>query len=177
MDFRTKITNPPTWSLQDMMRQMPIKVYQHADFLGMFQLEAPDRSTSFLTCFDTCTEDLSLAHYYAIEAPRHCPVRQAFEVGDITWLDFWAHKGWLLRIEVPRAADCSSKYIAFSDLDALTLKFFKKYGSTGPLLLMLKQIKSRIKIAKLKGQDAMVEERDLHNFLTIHGHRLKDKAA
>lgn len=177
MDYRARSEKPPVWSEQEFQRQMLVDLYREADCLGMFQLDAPDQSTSFITCFDACTEDLSIAYYYAIEAPRSCPVRQAFEVGKISWMEFWSHKDWLLRIDAPSTGDCASRYITFEDIDSSTIRFFQNYGNNGPFLLMIKQLKSGITLAKFDGGDAMEEERDLHNFLSVHGHRLRDSAA
>jgi hypothetical protein len=178
MDYRGRNKIPPKWPGADFDRQMQVQIYQQADSLGMFQLDAPDHSTGFLTCFAFCSEDLSQSQFYAIEAPRGCPMRQAFEIGKISWMEFWSHKGWLLRLDVPgHSGDVASNYITMDDLDDLTIQYFKYYGHEGPLLLMAAQLKARIDIAKFEGKDAMEEERDYRQFMAINGHRLPDVTA
>ena len=102
----------------------------------------------------------------------------AFEVGKISWMDFWAHKKWLLRLDIPtKGGDVPSTYITLDDVDDLTLRYFKRYGLKSPLLLMLEQFQARLKIAQILGEDAMEDEREYLEFMARHGHRLSTRAA
>jgi len=181
MNFRKKYGDAPTWPAADFDRQMQRKIYHRAEGLGMFQLDAYDHSTglmtSFLTCFSDYSEDTSVSQYYAIEAPRGCPAREAFEVGNISWMDYWSHKGWLLRLHIPiKGGDVSSTYITMDDVNDNTIGHFKHHGTSGPLLLMREMFESRLNMARLKGEDGMEEERDYLEFLTRHRHRLPKAA-
>lgn len=51
--------------------------------------------------FSKLKEDNGLVTYYGIEAPRNCPMREAFEWGEIEWEDFWTHKDVLYEITMP----------------------------------------------------------------------------
>jgi hypothetical protein len=41
----------------------------------------------------------SLVHAYLVEAPRVCPKRLSFEIGEISGRDFWYSQLWIIRVD------------------------------------------------------------------------------
>jgi hypothetical protein len=178
MDFRTRYKSAPKWTEGEFDRQLPIKIYQKADGLGIFQLNAPDRSTSFLVCFGSYCEATNQCTYFAIEAASRCSARAAFEAGKMSWIDFWSNKGWLLRLEINiNGGDVQSIYIEPDDLLDHTISVFKKHGNKSPYFLMREQYLSRIECAHFKGEGAFDEEREYLEFMVHHSDKFDKVAA
>ncbi len=65
---------------------------------------APDNVTRFIGIYGGGdeSEDLVLSSMrYLIESPLDCPMRKAFVNGEVTWEDYWHHKGWVIELAKP----------------------------------------------------------------------------
>lgn len=96
MDFKARNPNFSYWSNLKLSCPFP---YEDGG-LGVSQFDAPDNSTKFLSLAIIMSEDEASAKIYLIEAPLGCPMRREFEFGELTWLEFWHHKNWLIELRI-----------------------------------------------------------------------------
>ncbi len=99
MDFRDRNPNISYWDAGELGFMRDSYPFDGPNTTHICEFLPPDQSTVFLCLTGGFVEhkdyDMS-SHYYLIEAPKGCPMRQAFEIGDLSWEDFWHHKGWLI---------------------------------------------------------------------------------
>ena len=120
-----------------------------------------------------------MVHLIAIEAPRSCPKRQEFEWGEISWLEFWSHKGWLIHFERPFGVRVPTpgRYVTAADLDDRTMKLWQDLGHKGPYHLKLEQLELACDYATPGSAKAQKAERTYREFMIRHGHRFEKRAA
>lgn len=112
--------------------------------LRLFEIDAPDFSTQFLgTGFDANEkEDLFIG--YLIEEPVDCPMRRKFEFGEITWLEFWYHHGWVIEYQVEfHIGGARVRYVHPSEMVKNNTFYFTQYNHLSPMLLKLRELEDR----------------------------------
>lgn len=178
MDFKSKNPCAPKWTRDQFDCARRPEPYDRNHKGVLEEIDSPDKSAVFLLtvgCFD---EDVGEFTIYGIEAPRGSPVRGAFEWGEISWLDFWAHKNWILQINLPLSCgDPISKYISCAQINSETRSRFEFLNHRGPYQLKLQQLELSWEYSSWDGTDPIEAEREYRNFMMRHGHRFADKAA
>lgn len=125
MDYKTRHPGQIVWSEHPFLELRQPVPYDQLSGGMLFELDAPDASTQFLLAVAGFDEDNGLMLYYGIEAAKGCPMREAFEWSELSWPDFWMHKGWVLRIVQPfQGGDAVGNYILPSEIDAKTMGRF-----------------------------------------------------
>ncbi len=164
--------SPPQWSCKDFSQTRRPEPYDRVDAWSLEEIDAPDQSTVILMAIAGLDETHGEFTMYGIEAPRGCPMREAFEWGEISWMDFWSHRNWLLEITVPlQSGDAVSKYISVEDINPETRARFEVLGQRGPYHLKLRQLELSCEYSSWDGTDPVQAERDYRDFMIRHGHR------
>jgi hypothetical protein len=178
MDYKMRNSKPPIWSLELFMAYRKPEPYDVPSSGELMEVDSKDLTSVFLVdhCFG---EEHGLdVSFYAIEAPRSCPLRKAFEWGEISWLDFFMHKEWLLYISMPvNALQVVSKYITPHQIDPTTRIRMEHMGRTFPYELKRQQLEARCTNSILETGDTRVAEREYQNFMVRYGHRFSKAAA
>ena len=178
MTYRSKKPIPLTWTYDAFGKGSSPCPYDCFSPACLEELIAQDGVTVFLTKLSIHDLDADPAIYYGIEAPRSCPVRQSFEWGEISWADYWAHTGWLLKIEVPwNPGILKTSYITPDQIDATTHNDFKILGRRSPYDLKRQVLELRCDLAKAGTGEAVTAEREYRQFMTMYGHRFAKLAA
>ena len=134
--------------------------------------------TVFLMHYSGLDEANGTSYQLLIEAPRSCHMRQAFEWGDISWLDYWSHKGWLIHFATRfGGGPAHGFYIAPSEIDDFSRKLWTEYDHKGPYLHKEEQLRLGWEYARPGTQDARDAERVYTAFMQRHGHRFVKRAA
>jgi hypothetical protein len=143
------------------------------------ELDAPDGSTTFLLKFFAFDEELGLATYYAIEAPRDCPMRQAFEWGHISWHEYWTHKTHLYELIIPfNPGPVTTTFITPEEIAPKEIANFHQLGHFSPNHLKLEQLELAWKNSiRNPARDEIEAERQYHEFLQRCAHRFPPRAA
>ena len=177
MDYKETHAKAPTWEADLFYPQSQMNAYGVGDASGLFEVHAPDLSICFLAIHGFFDEPANLFYCYGIDSPRVCAERQAFEWGKISWMDFWFHKPWLLRIAVPfEPATVVSDYIRPSDMPQIMIDAFEIYGFQGPYIMKHDQLMIACEHAPLFGRDPIEAERRYREFMAFHGHRFTQNA-
>lgn len=138
MDFRTKNPNISFWRHPPDGFKRDAYPFEGPNVSTICEFVSPDKSTVFLCIFGSSHEDENFNisfHQYLIEAPRSCPMRQAFEIGEISWEDFWHHKGWLIEASSPSIFGDGYyvRYVHPSQMTADTVDFITKLSDKSPI--------------------------------------------
>ena len=179
MDYKARNSVPHPWN-DDILTNIrePAPFHRSPCRWSPYEMDAPDFSTVFLVLEGAFIESTLTAVRYGIEAPRNCPVRKAFELGEISWPDFWDHKGWILQSEQDMSTRiCRSTYIHPSQMNVLTRKKLEKFGDTGPYELILRNLAFFWRVAKSRGVDEATCEKEYREYLALHGHKIARIAA
>lgn len=139
MDFKTRhphIKYWPEYTDETHCRPFP---YDSPHKITISQLDAPDGSTKFLKYSAYSTEDYRYMVSYLIEAPPECPMRREFEFGELTWEEFWYHRGWLIefRAELEGPAPIEVRYVSPEQLPTKVKDTLRRMGNTSPMSLKL----------------------------------------
>ncbi len=138
MDFKDKHPDISYWHFGSGTLERKVCPYDGPNLIFIHEILAPVDQTVFLSLYGEGFEseefDLSVI-YYLIEAPRDCKMRQAFEVGDITFEDYWHHKGWLIEAKIPSLSSqgYSLRYIHPSNMCALAKDTLKNPSGKSPV--------------------------------------------
>ena len=178
MDYKTRNPIPMPWSIEDMAMTIHREPYDRMYTGRLRELPSPDRSTTFLIMTNSLDEETGMFVEYAIEAPKNCPARQAFEWGEISWLEFWSHRGWLIKILDPfEEGPCIVQYIKPAELPADVVDILKHRGHDGPFFRKLAHLEYSLATCKPGSKDMIETEKDYRSFMIRYGHRLAKKAA
>lgn len=176
MDYKQKNVMPPQWKYDEFARRTKPEPFDQLTCANASELETPDRKATLLLYLSHLDEPGGRFTFYAIEAPRTCPVRKAFEWGELTWLDFWIHKPWLIEINYQIGGhDPLSRYIRPNEMNEQTVCYFDVLGHRGPYILKYEQIKGALKHLNSPGWDAEESIRNYRDFVLRHGDKLRDK--
>lgn len=82
-------------------------------------------------------------------------------IHQISQLDFWAHKNWILQINLPLSCgDPISKYISCAQINSETRSRFEFLNHRGPYQLKLQQLELSWEYSSWDGTDPIEAERD-----------------
>ena len=178
MDYKARNSGKPIWSTK------PFYIYSEPEphdqiFPGSLSEIACERDgTVFLMHQFAFDETRGIGHKLLIEAPRSCLMREAFEWGDISWLDFWCHKSWLLHLELPLGGGpVPGRFITPHEIDDFSRKLWTKYGHKGPYLHKEEQLRLGWEYGIPGTQRARDAEREYTAFMLRHSHRFAKRAA
>lgn len=172
MDYKTCHFQSPIWTREQFNKSRRPEPYDRLNKGALQETDSPDNSAVFLVAIAGLDETHGEFTMYGIEAPRGCPMREAFEWGEISWIDFWSHRNWLLEITVPlQSGDAVSKYISVEDINPETRARFEVLGQRGPYHLKLRQLELSCEYSSWDGTDPVQAERDYRDFMIRHGHR------
>jgi hypothetical protein len=142
------------------------------------ELDSPDVSTALLLIFSKLNEDNGLVTYYGIEAPRNCPMREAFEWGELEWEDYWTHKDVLYEVTMSfNPGPAVGRLITPADLPPNIIRTFRKYGSIFPYELKRRALALSLRIAILQNTNIEEPQQEYNDFMDRFGHRFTNKAA
>ena len=178
MDFKSRYPVPLTWTCDEFgeaTRPAPYDCLSHA---SLSEILARDGVTTFLLMVSIHDIDADPAIYYGIDAPRNCPMRQAFEWGKISWADYWAHKGWLLKIECPwNPGILKTSYITPDQMDITTHRDLQQLEGQYPYDVKRRILELGCDLAKSGTREATAAEREYRQFMTMYGHHFAKLAA
>lgn len=158
MDFKSRNPHIDYWRdsmLETMHSPFPFDAPMQ---VPLFQIDAPDQSTQFLGLpFDMC-ENEELMVTYLVEAPSDCPMRQEFECGELTWQEFWQHRGWLIEYKYEFHIDGGAfvRYVHPSHMIEREKHYMIECNNISPMELKLEALES---FALCKWPDPMKSER------------------
>ena len=178
MNYKSKNQIPLNWTYDAFGKSEQPSPYDCLSPACLHEIVAPDGVTVFLINLSMEDLDADPGVYYGIEAPRNCPMRQAFEWGEISWPDYWAHKGWLLKIEIPwNPGILKTSYITADQMDITTQNELKNYKGRYPYELKRQVLELRCSLAKAGTPESTVAEREYRQFMTMYAHRFAKLAA
>lgn len=88
-------------------------------------------------------------HYHRkphlIEAPDNCPMRRKFEFGEITWQEFWQHRGWLIEYHYESDLDGGAHvcYVHPSQMVERKKFYVRNFNHDSPMALKLWELERR----------------------------------
>ena len=177
MNYKSKHSDPPVWTLEEFDRHRRPEPYDIPTGGELLEFDAPNQSTIFLagSCLDKKEEfDCSL---YAVEAPPHCPMRQAFEWGEISWMEFFTEREWLLQMFLPlNAIRVVSRYISPREIGPETRGYFEAVGGQFPYELKRRQLEMHCDKRFMDAGDTTRAEREYRAFMRKYGHRFAKRA-
>ena len=166
------------WSYEQAIKWRCPEPYKDTVGPILMELDSPDTTTSFLLIFSKFNEDNGLVTYSGIEAPRNCPMREAFEWGEMEWEDYWTHKGVLYEITMPfNPGPTVGRPINPSELPQDTINWFRQLGNDYPYELMRRALALSLRIAIKQNTDIENNQHAYDDFMKRFGHRFKKKAA
>ena len=176
--FKDKYPDDVIWHDHDVIMEKP-EPYDQVWLCGVQELTTPDRQHTFLLAQQGICEERGFVKLFAVEAPRCCPVRYAFESGEMTWLDFWSNKGWLLHLTMPLFEEgiIQGEYVTPEEICQRTRRRFANIGSQSPFELKRINLEALWRNAAWNGGDASKQERDYQDFMCRNGHRFINRAA
>ncbi|MEI6398656.1 MAG: hypothetical protein WCO71_07795 [Pseudomonadota bacterium] len=144
----------------------------------LFEIDAPDGSTTFLVMQDHFDEESGLIRHYAIEAPAGCPMREAFEWGEFTWDEYWSHKDHLYEIIIPfNHGPVSSRIISPAEISQNAKLRFNKLGECFPFELKRRHLELGVAYAIIDAEERAEAQCKYDAFMEKYGHRFSKRAA
>ena len=178
MDYKDRHAKPLIWTDDIYNAAYSPDPYDKLTSNSLHEVIAPDGVTVFLRMHGYFDEHRGLAVSYGIEAPQSCQMRRAFEVGDLSWPDFWAHRGWLLRFSFDISdGPIQAEFIHPSQMDLRKHQKLNDLGNTSPLEIKLKQLEVSMEMAHRFCRDPAPAEREYRDFMIRHGNKFVDKTA
>ena len=166
------------WNYQQFFEWRTPEPYDYLAWSALIELDAADKSTTFLLKYVAWNDDTADSTFYGIEAPRKCPMRSAFEWGELSWEDYWTHKDWLLKILVPfNPGPVISTLMSPADIDPMVMLKFRVNENRFPYELKREHLETAWKYTEWNGRDPIAAERKYREFMMRHGHRFEKKAA
>ena len=176
--FATKDHHILEWSYEQAIAYRHTEPYKRSLGPKLMELDSPDESTTFLLIFSKLNEDNGLVTYYGIEAPRNCPLREAFEWGEIEWEDYWTHKDVLYEVTMSfNPGPAVGRPIKPSELPQDTISRFRRLGNEYPYELMRQALALSLEIAIIQNADIENNQHAYDDLMNRFGHRFKKKAA
>ncbi len=175
MDYKSRNQIPLNWTRDLFNAGTYPEPYDVFSPLQLKELDAPDRSTKFLVIFGNMDAAETSAILYAIEAPASCLQRKAFERGDLSWSEFWKHRGWLLQLKVYlNDGPLEVEYIEPSQMSERTIKIINRLGDVNPFEMKRQRLERDWENAPYFGRDTMKAERDYRDYLIRHASRFAE---
>ena len=178
MDYKSRHHVPLNWTYDDFEQKTHPAPYDCSSAACFFEIVSPDGLTTFLLNLSIHELDADPAIFYGIEAARNCPMRKAFEWGEISWPDYWSHKGWLLKIECPwNPGLLKTSYITPDQMDQTTHDELERLKGRSPYDLKRRILELGCDLEKAGTHEAVTAEREYRQFMTMYGHRFAKLAA
>ena len=182
MSYRDYHPNPPVWTSEQSDVMNKPEPHDQSGAASLFEMDAPDGSTQFLVSVtgddfqeSGCPEYFT---FYGIEAPRTCKMRHAFEWGEISWRDYWTHKGWLLHMRTPfNGGPMESAYVSTTNLSKHFCADLDYFGHKGPYEFKREQLELSCIPSPFRPKDLPHAEREYQEFMMRHGHKFGRRAA
>ncbi len=149
-------------------RYLPVEEYLHDGGLG-----------SFLALRGGMSSYEQYGVHYLTPAPDLCSMRQAFEVGEITWSEYWLSRTTLIcwEFSIYDKSYVSTKYVRVTELSDMARFLISLHEHDCPLerkhRLMLKDIEHDV----LLHRDPSESESAYRAFLPVYERRMKKRAA
>jgi len=173
-----KIKNAYKWSYHEVMSLKVPEPFDIRAFIDLKELDAPDGSTAFLILYGGFNESAGDFTYYGIEAPRNCPMRHAFEWGELTWNEYWTHKDFLYRIVIPfDIGPVTSEIISPREMSENSKSTLSNIDHLCPYEIKRRTLQASTKWATNSPQDQLSAEREYQQFMIQFGHRIPNRAA
>ena len=180
-DYKSRNPVAPTWTHEAFSSWRTPEPYDVLTGADAFETDTPDLSAVLLMKVESTSFENNSIIFLAIEAPPHSPVRRAFEWGELSWFDFWSHKDWLLRINLPiEGSTVTSRYITPAEMQDHSPDAFKHLDGKFPFGLKKEQLELRcedIFLTKLTKKKRELAEADYQKFMAKYGHRFLNEAA
>lgn len=145
MDYKQRNPNIKYWPNSESNPICAPFPYDEPARVHIFELDAPDFSTQFLGLPFHISENEELFITCLIEAPETCPMRRKYEFGDITWEEFWQHRGWLIEYQYEFRANGGAhvRYIHPSEMVERKRSYLTNFNHESPMALKLQELESR----------------------------------
>ena len=180
-DYKSRNPVPPTWAFSAFAAWRTPEPFDVPTVADAFETDTPDLSAVLLMKVGSIGPKNDSITFFGIEAPPHSPFRRAFEWGDMSWLDFWSHKDWLLQIHAPfDRSPVTSRYITPAEMHGHSPQSFKHLDGKFPFGLKKEQLELRcedIFLTKLTKKKRELAEADYQKFMAKYGHRFLNDAA
>jgi hypothetical protein len=178
MAYKSKYSAPPVWTYDEFgMRGNP-EPYDCPSYAALSELVAPDGASVFLLLLSAHVPGADPCTYYGIEAPHSCPQRKAFEWGKMSWLNYWTHKKWLLKIQCPfDPGTPMATFITPDDMDLTTIQDLTDFNVNYPFELKRAQLEGRCYAPWKDPREIEKAEREYQQFMMKYGHRFSKIAA
>jgi hypothetical protein len=178
MDFKSRHPVAPIWDREMTQLSWP-EPYDNPSIWSLYTITPNDGSGTFLVYRHSLPDVECTASGYAIEAPLDCPVRQAFETGEMSWMDYWHHKDWLLYVTIPLMSrdPITTRYISPRDIAPYIIERFKEFGNQGPYELKRQILELGWEYASWDGGCTKEAERKYRDFMLRNAGRFPRNAA
>lgn len=169
MDYKALHGRPLAWTRDVLESFRYPEPYDICSAGQLKEINAPDGSSVFLMIHGYWDEASSLVVTYAVEAPSTCPIRMAFEKGDILWPEFWNHRGWLIRFSFNLfGGPVHAEYIKPEEIDQRTHVLLNHFRERSPFEIKRRQLESRWKYGHEYDADTKMAERQYRDFFVRH---------
>ena len=184
MDYKSRNKMPQIWTRDEFFQHRSPEPYDCLLAGGIYEVDSPDGSATFLSTQYNWCEETGFSKHIAIEAPPSCPTRYSFEIGDISWTDFWTHRGWLLHIQTREGLEyCTVSYIRAKDAPRKFFSFLRCMGPIGPFEIKRLNYERIINTLSQTFDPPMPNAGSLEHtvkkyqrFMTLHGDKFTKKA-
>lgn len=179
MDYRTRHPDPHIWTSLTLAGTRPPAHYGQFGAIAISEVNAAD-GTEFLTLAGGLSTDEQIGTMYLIEADKTCPMRILLEAGQLSWIDFWNHRGWLLviKFEMWTDADALATYVPSTAIRSDQFERLTKLGTISPYELKLRALENLLEMSirwtEYGDPSGEVEEaeRNYREFVAKYRHRI-----
>lgn len=179
MDFKSRNPKISNFTFQLGERRWPFP-FDDYPFHDIFEIDSPDRESVLFGLGPTLMPDETFVVSYLTESLAGCPMRRAFEFGEITWTDYWLSRPWLLRVDLtfpnsePKG---NSRYISPREMDAQTLAALHEIDDRHPLLYKEELLKGFVEVSRVfSSPDKEQLEKNYRDFVSQYAPYLKKAA-
>lgn len=170
MDYKARFPKLPRWPHSVLESERHPLPYVHPGFGSIGELDAPDKSATFLTVGTSLIRDQEIIVRYLLEAPIGYPMRTAFENGEVSIEDFADHRGWLIRLQTKIFCydDLIVSYVHPTQIDSEARQFFKCFEDVGPYQRLLNGLVSIRNIHKKIGEEYESYDKEIQELLETY---------
>ncbi len=182
MDYREQNPIIATWSGKSISECANACPVDDPFVGGVLEFIAPDCVTRFIGIWGGGkeSEDFTLsALRYLIESPLDCPMRKSFVNGEISWEDYWHHKGWLIELVKPNIlADFAYvRYVHPSQMSDKAKEYLARHNDKCPISLKHKAICILATWEYRSGTKHGPMQKKLESFEKVYGQFIQRKTA
>ncbi len=116
---------------------------------------------------------------YLTPAPLECPMRQAFEIGDVTWSEYWGSRPRLIfwKNSFLNESFVSTEYVSTRELCGWAQENINQWESTSPFDFKRRVLEFRIEQDVLGKCDTSKSEANYREFMKVYERRMGQRAA